>query len=321
MKLISLIIPIFNMDKYLSKCLNSIIEQLSEKEELILIDDGSTDRTLEICEKYAKSYKEIKLIHQENKGVAEARNRGMFEASGEYIAWIDSDDWISSIYLDEIRTIINKDRVDIVIFNYCKIREEKKKYLFYKKEEGYLKKEEVLLDIATDVRLPSSLWRIVARKDLYEKLFFPKNVQMMEDFYIFHFLFHRANSIYYLNKTLYFYRVRKNSLSHTKKQDIFQRYYISLERKNFYKKYYPEIEEKYSFIPVLLNACSVLQEINDNDKMFFDLLKLIRKYILKLLLEKAIPAKCKIQLILCAINPFWAKKIKQIVWKYDLLKE
>ena len=92
--LISVVVPVYNAEKYLDKCIQSIINQKYSNLEIILVDDGSKDNSLELCKKYAESDKRIKVIHKENEGVSTARNSGIEVASGDFIAFIDSDDYI-----------------------------------------------------------------------------------------------------------------------------------------------------------------------------------------------------------------------------------
>ena len=101
-KLISFIIPVYNTEKYLEECINSILDQINDKCEIILIDDGSTDNSGLICDSYAAINHEIKVVHQENRGLAAARNIGLDHANGEYIAFVDSDDYLDSSCVTKI---------------------------------------------------------------------------------------------------------------------------------------------------------------------------------------------------------------------------
>lgn len=106
MALISIIIPAYNVESYIAKCLDSVLNQTYKNLEIIIVDDGSTDKTPQILEEFAKKYPQIRIIKQQNSGQSCARNRGIREAKGEYIVFIDSDDWISSSLI--IETFLNK---------------------------------------------------------------------------------------------------------------------------------------------------------------------------------------------------------------------
>ena len=102
MELISIIVPVYKAEKHLSECIDSIISQTYENFELILIDDGSPDNSGKICDEYAEKDKRIRAIHKENGGVSSARNTGLDNASGEYITFIDSDDFVDKQYLEKL---------------------------------------------------------------------------------------------------------------------------------------------------------------------------------------------------------------------------
>ena len=113
--MISIIIPVYNVEKYLDKCIQSILNQSYKNFELILIDDGSTDHSKNICDKWHKLDSRIKTIYQKNTGVSKARNKGLSIAKGQYITFIDSDDWIAQDYLQTLITYIQKYNVDIIV--------------------------------------------------------------------------------------------------------------------------------------------------------------------------------------------------------------
>ena len=114
---ISIIVPVYNAEKYLRRCIDSILSQSLTDFELILIDDGSTDRSPHICDEYATRDKRIKLIHKKNAGVSAARNNGIDMASGDYLVFIDGDDWIASNMLEIMYKNIQKEKPDIINFN------------------------------------------------------------------------------------------------------------------------------------------------------------------------------------------------------------
>ena len=114
---ISVIIPVYNAEKYLERCLDSIFVQ-SGTFEIIAVNDGSTDNSLNILNDYAKRYSNLKIINQSNQGVSTARNNGMLAAKYEYITFIDNDDWLEPEAFDIVRKNLNKDKADILIADY-----------------------------------------------------------------------------------------------------------------------------------------------------------------------------------------------------------
>ena len=109
--MISIIVPIYNREKYLSECIDSILVQSYSDFEVLLIDDGSTDRSGEICDEYAQKDARIRVFHKENGGVSSARNVGLDNATGEWIAFVDSDDWVGEKYLESFSGHLDADLV------------------------------------------------------------------------------------------------------------------------------------------------------------------------------------------------------------------
>ena len=119
---VSIIIPCYNSKKYIERCLNSILKDKLKEKEIILINDGSTDNTLEIIEEYSKKNKDIKIINQKNKGQSISRNNGLKEAKGKYIAFVDSDDWVEKDYFYKLYNFAEKNNSDYI---YCDYYEDK----------------------------------------------------------------------------------------------------------------------------------------------------------------------------------------------------
>ena len=158
---ISIIVPVYNVEKYLKRCIDSILNQSFTDFELILVDDGSTDNSGKIIDEYALKDKRIKVIHKENGGQGSARNRGLDIAKGNYIGFVDSDDWIHKDMYKCMYQIINEDNTDIVQIGHntveeytedkrCNINEEKYFYELSKKEKELLK--ENLISFRIDIK-------------------------------------------------------------------------------------------------------------------------------------------------------------------------
>lgn len=315
--ILSIIIPIYNVEHYLEKNLKQIFKQIDKIDEVILINDGSSDKSLEICRKYEEMYPfNIKLINKKNEGVAISRNLGLNIATGDYIIWIDGDDWIDDNYITCIKNTIMNTKADIILFDYYKVLEGKFFIVEYDKKSGYINKNKLMKEIAQDAFF-SFLWRTVAKREIYINIKFPEKVQMMEDFSIYHILFNNAEKFFYIHKPLYYYKINNTSLSHTKEQDIFSRYECSLKRERFFRKYYVDINEKYRIVPVLINACAVSEFRDMSNEEIGNIYILIKKYIIFLLTRKYINNKKKFQLVMCLISPKLLSKIRKI---YKLFK-
>lgn len=121
---VSVIIPIYNAENYLKKCIESVLHQTLQGVEIILVDDGSTDGSGAICDQYSV-FQNIKVLHQENKGLSAARNTGLDAATGDYVAFLDSDDYVDPEMYNEMYLTAKKENVDIVYCNYAVVKNDK----------------------------------------------------------------------------------------------------------------------------------------------------------------------------------------------------
>ena len=121
---ISVIVPIYNVERYLPACLESIVQQFIEDYEAILVNDGSTDSSGVICDEYAAKHPQFRVIHQENQGVASARNRGVSEARGEYILFLDSDDFLVPNSMSGLLDLANKNELDVLGFSLINVTDD-----------------------------------------------------------------------------------------------------------------------------------------------------------------------------------------------------
>ena len=117
--LISFIIPVYNVEKYLAQCIESVLVQSHDNIEIILVDDGSTDKSGEICDNFSKTDNRVRVIHQENRGASAARNAGLGIAKGNYIAFIDSDDYVSPSMAEKLLDAISKTDSDLAMCNFA----------------------------------------------------------------------------------------------------------------------------------------------------------------------------------------------------------
>lgn len=206
--LITVIVPIYNTSKYLDKCINSIIKQTYENIDIILINDGSNDNSQEICEKYQKKDKRIRLINQKNKGVSKARNKGLELSKGKYISFIDADDFIEQNMLEKMYENISKTQSDVTVCGYDFYKNGK--YKFIKGKNYTLEKEKKYEGIFN-----FSVCNKLYKKEILENIKFD-NKKIAEDIAFNFKVFQKINKISFILKTpLYHYRIRKESASNT----------------------------------------------------------------------------------------------------------
>lgn len=217
---ISIIIPIYNVESYLRKCLDSIIEQSFPYFELLLINDGSTDASAQICQEYVEKDDRIRYFEKENSGVSSARNFGIKHSRGEYITFIDSDDWIEPNYLEILYKTIKEQEADIVVTNYYTFREEDAMFLFHVAETNeplVFQPNDSFFNymfstFGTDIAWGSS-WSKLFKKSLFDRLCFSEDISWAEDFDLMYKLFLISERIIYLHKAPYCYRDRGDSAS------------------------------------------------------------------------------------------------------------
>lgn len=211
--MISIIVPIYNSEKYLDRCIQSILSQTYKDFELLLIDDGSTDSSRYICEKYAKDDNRVRVVHKVNGGVSSARNLGIDLSQGEWLTFVDSDDWVDEGFLQKRYELAIRENADI---SYCDV-----KYVF----ETY----EMYCHTANGNCLPESYvnnwilsrttysYILLVRKSLFEnnKLRFLEGIRFCEDFNLIIKLVSYARKIVKVDEALYYYnKQNENSAMH-----------------------------------------------------------------------------------------------------------
>lgn len=210
--IVSIIVPIYNSEKYLEQCLGSIKAQKFHNFEVLMINDGSTDKSEEICRKYVYEDKRFVLINQENKGVCEARNHALRIAKGIYIAFVDSDDKINSTFLSTLINEIMQNKSDIA---FCDFYNEtgvesagKWKYERIERDKIY--------NYYLEGKIYNRIMNKVYKKDLILDIFFPSDRPIMEDAFWTANALSRCKKISIIPQGLYYYRITKGSLSRRK---------------------------------------------------------------------------------------------------------
>lgn len=212
---ISVIVPVYNVEKYLSQCIESILNQTFNNWELILIDDGSTDNSGEICDEYATKDNRIRVIHKENGGISSARNTGLNATKGDYIAFVDSDDYIAMDMFEKMLDIAIKTNADMVKcgFNEFNINSVKRTVNFGKQE---ILENDVngcsLLHLYFQNVLYIVAWNAIYKRDLAVKVRFPERL-INEDNYSAGLYLYYAKKTVCMNEALYYYRDVSNGLS------------------------------------------------------------------------------------------------------------
>lgn len=240
--LVSVIVPAYNVEKYIDKCMRTLLGQTYRNIEIILIDDGSTDNTPRICDEYAKRDNRIKVYHQENKGQADARNFALTVARGSHIVYADSDDYLSLNCIEKLVWLSQKYNADIVQCCAQKFWEDgkKEKIELDGMDVKVYTASEALKEFCYQRKFYAGPWAKLIQRELMEGLQFPVNTGY-EDMAIMFHLIGKAKKIVLLPEVMYFYRQHYASTMHTKFSDKkVDRIRLAEELKEYIETYYPE---------------------------------------------------------------------------------
>lgn len=209
--LISIIIPIYKVEPYLRRCLDSIVKQTYTNLEIILIDDGSPDGCPKICDEYASKDCRIVVIHKKNGGQSEARNQGLDICKGDYISFVDSDDWVEPTYIEDLLNLAIKDDADIVVCELQKVYPHSKTQLSQEPTHQLYTPVEAIkrLFLQKEISFIAPYCKIY-KHSLFNTTRFPVR-KVHEDEFVTHILFSGAKKIVYTSAILYYYYQRADS--------------------------------------------------------------------------------------------------------------
>lgn len=253
---VSVVVPIYNVEKYIKKCMDSLVNQTLQEIQIIFVNDGSTDESGNIAKEYASKYpNKIIYLEKENGGLSDARNFGMRYAEGEYIAFLDSDDYVENTMYEEMYNKALQENSDYVECDFLWEYPDKTKK---DKRNSYNNKKEML----TNVRVVA--WNKLIKREILEKnnISFPKGLRY-EDIEFTYKLIPYLNKVSYVDKEFVHYVQRNNSIANVQNErtaeifTIFDNIIKYYQEKNFYEEYKEELE--YSYSRILL--CSSLKRI------------------------------------------------------------
>lgn len=303
--LLSVIIPIYNVQEYLYECLESLTRQISADIEFICINDGSNDNSGNICEEYARRDTRFKVYHKKNEGVSIARNFGLKKSKGKYIAWVDPDDYISNDWFISIEPLL-KDNIDFIFFDYYLINNDKQMKVAYGDKSAFIDKNIFIKDICLEKKIKNQLWQKIYKKDLMNNIFFPEDVNFMEDYAVLHKIVLRTKNIFYLAKKLYFYRIRNEGLSSKINiQNFYKGYLIAKSRYNDLLKNDINISKLMYLLKLLWVSMSYHKITKEEQKKYKTIYKHSKKNIQEnviYILKEKIDLNIKIKFLLCSLG-------------------
>ena len=298
--LISVIVPVYNTKDYLDRCVQSIINQTYHNLEIILVDDGSTDDSGKKCDSWASKDNRIHVIHQKNAGVSAARNAGIEFAHGEYIGFVDSDDYIHEQMYSLLIQAARVNKSAISCCDICTVRDNEEKSKQSDLKNGFITHDEIVKGFLFDEKIKGLMYGIynkIYKKELFKQLRFEK-LSMGEDILFSMQVIQNCTGIYYQNKPLYFYCIRENSAmtsAFSKKRFDYVEAALKIEAicKQHYDKVCCDNAHCWVFLHVLTTYRAMIknkmcEEYAEQAKQYRNYLKDNKKYL------KSLPFKRKI---------------------------
>ncbi|HEO8648038.1 TPA: glycosyltransferase family 2 protein [Streptococcus agalactiae] len=211
--LISIIIPIYNVEKFLEECIDSVLNQTYKNIEILLVDDGSTDNSGIICDNYSLKDKRIRVFHKNNGGLSDARNFGVVNAEGRYISFIDSDDYIDKNYIRKMYYCLSNHKVDMVICNYLSVYNNDLKPIVSRLQDCIIySRVELFSNLYGKYKDPfTTAWGSLIRTDIAKKVTFPIGKLHEDEFTTYKYYLY-SDKIAFVPEPLYFYRRREASI-------------------------------------------------------------------------------------------------------------
>lgn len=274
-ELISIIVPVYNVEKYLERCVYSIINQTYKNIEIILIDDGSTDNCNIICDRFKMEDNRVKVIHKSNEGLSSSRNKGIEITSGNIICFIDSDDYIESNMIEILKNNMDKYNSDISICNFYYEKNERKTTIINKNNDlefCSIGKEKYNNIINEYGKITEYVWNKLYKKTLFKKIRFPKG-KIFEDSNIICDILGKAKRVSYIMNPLYNYVYRTDSIvntfniNHFDEIDSFNKKIAFFEKKDYYDI---SLDEKRRKMNTLITNLSKMKRYHIKNKKVFN---------------------------------------------------
>lgn len=293
----SLILPVYNVEKYISKCLDSIIEQTFSDFEVILVDDGSKDKSFQVCASYAQKDSRIKVIRKENEGVSAARNKGIEAATGEWVVFVDPDDWLSTDCLEKCEAMIQKYNVDAICYNAVKVIEadnnSEKEMKKITPDQYAIEKSnmhELLYALAASNyrktfyagEMIRAVWGKALKTDIINnhKIRFDTKLTHGEDCVFLMEYFSKCRNCLLMNQYLYYYNIRQGSAvtSGPKNMDDLYKYQFMQIYHNLSE--YTSEKDCETVLDVCKLGCvkNYIRGMNKSEKSFWNKYRTVKKY-------------------------------------------
>lgn len=306
--MISVIVPVYNVEQYLTKCIDSIINQTKKELQIILVNDGSTDSSGEICDNYKEKDGRICVIHKKNGGLSSARNAGIDIATGEYLAFIDSDDWIEPDFFELLYKGIQQFNADISVVQFAKVKKfENINYISDVHTEWYkYNTKEAMKILFSDKIIGYSAVNKLYKTILFSDIRYPEGL-LMEDKATTYKLIDKSKSIVVNKSQKYHYYLRANSIMRKEfNEKNFDSFLIHEEIIRFMNDNYPDlinvVKARYVYAAIRMIIMMIKSRYEEKIK-YAKCLKIIKENKAYLLTEKNISIKIKLVVILFLLVP------------------
>lgn len=294
---ICIIVPVYNVERYVKKCIASILAQSYTNIEVIIVNDGSTDNSLGLCIECSKQDKRVRVVSKKNGGLSDARNYGMQFCTCELITFIDSDDFVSRNYIKNLYKLMQKYQADIACTNYIRFYDNCDVAAVNKKNfEKVFDSQEAIKDVLYQKNIANSAWGKLYKFSLFEDIIFPKG-RLCEDLGTFYKLFRKASVIVYSSIQDYYYLQRKTSIMGS---EFTENKLDSLDFANeIYNEFLKTKIKKSAEARICAECVSLLKQIpKDNKKMRRRLISKLRSHAIRVLLDHRVKLVLKIKILL-----------------------
>ncbi len=317
---VSVIVPVYNVEKYIHKCVDSILNQTMRELEVVLVDDGAQDNSGKICDEYAEKDQRVRVIHKENGGQSDARNVGCKEAVGDYILFIDSDDYVEHTMIERLYNMAKEHQVDMSVCGVYNVYSSGTKAQCDVIEEFQCDNVEAFGHVMVGRKIPGTMCNKLIKREIAQQLRFPVG-KLYEDAFYTTQLMQVVKTVYVTTEPMYYYFHRAGSSTTTpfrkRDMDVVEAY-----RENFavVKERFPEIEEEAKFrldwaYFTALDRILQLEEFRTIDD-FKEVVSYLRKNVSSVVCSKYFYKSRK----LGAIALFFSVKLYRMMLQYNIRK-
>lgn len=314
--LISVIIPVYKVEDYLNQCMESVVHQTYKNLEIILVDDGSPDNCPKMCDDWAEKDSRIKVIHKQNEGLSAARNSALEIFTGDYVAFVDSDDWLEERFYETLYNNITKSDADIAVIGVWKAFEDHNENITKEFQEREFTGEQALHDfLYFRNNLAGGTWDKLFKRECFETLRFPVGLNA-EDRYTHAVLYSQIKKLHFDPTPMYFYRIRENSICTSDiNEHTFDRIEITKKVCGYLDSinYGDEAAVEYFKMKGYHDILYKLVSIHADKKYIREYKRKTRKYWGKTIRNKEVSRGFKIKYTCSCVAPVMYERLKKII--------